>query len=82
MRRICLAVLLCVAATATQEASAAPRQRPVKRTRSGYEAIVIVRKPSGVTYRTTYPGYINGFPPPAFLYYGYPQSGFSYGVGF
>ena len=82
MRRICLAVLLCVAATAASEASAASRQRPQKKTRSGYEAIVIVRKNNHVSYRTTYPGYINGFPPPAFLYYGYPQSGFSHGVGF
>ena len=49
------------------------RTRDVKRAR---------RKNNQVTYRTTYPGKINGFPPPAFLYYGYPQSGFSYGVGF
>ena len=82
MKRICIALLFCASATVAQEASAAPRQRPVKRTRSGYEAIVAVRKSTGVTYRTTYPGYVNGFPPPAFLYYGYPQSGFSYGVGF
>ena len=31
--------------------------------------------PGYVKYRYTYPGYVNGFPPPAFLYYGYPQSG-------
>ena len=82
MRRFTFPAALCLAALIAQDCQAVPPQRPLKRTKSGYEATVIVRKNNRVTYRTTYPGYINGFPPPAFLYYGYPQSGFSYGVGF
>jgi hypothetical protein len=81
MKRFAAMFALAMAA-ASAEAAAPPRCQPLPRTRSGYEATVIVRKNNQVTYRTTYPGKINGFPPPAFLYYGYPQSGFSYGVGF
>ena len=82
MKRFFFAVALCMAALVAQDCKAGPPQRPLKKTKSGYEVTAIVRKNNCVTYRTTYPGYINGFPPPAFLYYGYPQSGFSYGVGF
>lgn len=50
--------------------------------RSQYGVRVIYSGPGYQKSRYTYPGYVNGFPPPAFLYYGYPNSGFSYGTGF
>jgi hypothetical protein len=34
-----------------------------------------------VTYRQVYPGYGAHFPPPAYLYYGYPHSGDFTGMG-
>jgi hypothetical protein len=49
---------------------------------SAYKVKVIYHYKGHTYYRYAYPGYANGFPPPAFLYYGYPQSGYSYGVGF
>jgi hypothetical protein len=82
MKRFAAIFALAIATASTTEAAVPAHHRPLPRTRSGYEATIIVRKNNHVTYRTTYPGKINGFPPPAFLYYGYPQSGFSYGVGF
>jgi len=35
-----------------------------------------------VHVRKVYPGYANQFPPPAYLYYGYPHSGDDTGLGF
>ena len=39
-------------------------------------------RPNGqVDVRTVYTGYSNGWPPPAWLYYGYPHSGDETGIG-
>ena len=81
MIRRWIVIALGVIALASQ-AEAATAIGPYKKTKSRYETIVVIRKNGNVTYRQTYPGYINGFPPPAFLYYGYPQSGHTHGVGF
>ena len=35
-----------------------------------------------VQVREVYPGYAEHFPPPAYLYYGYPKSGYYSGLGF
>ncbi len=48
---------------------------------SGYGVRLKYSGPGYTKYRYTYPGYQNGFPPPAMYYYGYPGSGYSYGVG-
>lgn len=34
-----------------------------------------------INYRQVYPGYAEKFPPPAYLYYGYPHSGDFTGMG-
>jgi hypothetical protein len=71
-------VLLATVALGSAMASAAPPRRSP----SGYAVRVTYHYRGRTVTRITYPGYVQGFPPPAFLYYGYPQSGFSYGVGF
>jgi hypothetical protein len=43
---------------------------------------VVYRQHGPPVYRRVYPGYEHGFPPPAMLYYGYPHSGSSFGMGF
>jgi hypothetical protein len=49
---------------------------------SGYGEWIRVNTNGVITYRYTYRGKVSGFPPPAMYYYGYPGSGFSYGMGF
>ena len=57
-----------------------PRGKP--RRPSSYGVNLYYPQDGGLPRRYTYPGYKNGFPPPAFLYYGYPQNGSTTGVGF
>ena len=68
-----------LAAISSAEAKTHP-PRPVTPSRYCVRAVYQYR---GRTYeRITYPGYIHKLPPPAFLYYGYPQNGSTSGVGF
>jgi hypothetical protein len=93
MKRFKLALFLSAVVTLAADVSAQnavevpsnpPRVAPrgALRRPSGYGVDVIYQHRGYITHRYTYPGYKNGFPPPAFLYYGYPGSGFSHGVGF
>ena len=94
MKRSKLALFLAAALLMAADASAQERgietpaypprvvPRGAVRRPSGYGVDVTYQHKGYITHRYTYPGYINGFPPPAFLYYGYPGSGFSHGVGF
>ena len=76
-------VLALLAASQLSATSAQAFERPQPGFgKSQYGVKVIYRGPGYVKYRYTYPGYVNGFPPPAMYTYGYPLSGYSYGVGF
>jgi|GEM_PF-4275911 len=77
---LALAILGCLAAGAH---ATPPQKRPwVNRdvSPSRYGVYVKTIRNGKPAYRYTYPGYEAGFPPPAWLYYGYPQSGHSYGA--
>jgi len=53
--------------------------------RSRLETVGVWVKTNGPgypAYRYTYRGASDGFPPPAWLYYGYPHSGDGSGLGF
>jgi hypothetical protein len=80
--KLCLATLACIV-IAGADAAKAYKTRPTKRYYRGSYAEYIVRKKKDgqTTVRQTYPGYSAGFPPPAFLYYGYPHSGDGTGIG-
>jgi hypothetical protein len=83
MKRV-LAVLLlfwCAVSSCLTQARAGDRRYPPRYQRGSY-ADYIVRKKDGKTeVRQVYSGYANRFPPPAFLYYGYPHSGDGTGIG-
>jgi hypothetical protein len=76
MKRWLIATVFCLV---TIPALAGPPVTPA--TSSRYGEWLRVNHKGAITYRYTYRGYANGFPPPAMYYYGYPQSGFSYGMG-
>ena len=62
-------------AACCRDARAAERRYPPRYQRgTNFETIVVPRKGQWTT-RQVYPGYKSGFPPPAWLYYGYPHSG-------
>jgi hypothetical protein len=64
------------------EARAAHRRPFANLQRGSYSEYLLVRRPnSQPQIRHVYNGYANGFPPPAFLYYGYPHSGDETGIG-
>jgi hypothetical protein len=76
MKRFLVATMLVASiALATAPLHAAGPKPPPGFGKSQYGVRVTYHSPGYVKYRYTYPGYINGFPPPAFMYYGYPQSG-------
>lgn len=81
-RRFAALVLIGLFGTGSLAAAApAGPPRPVRR--PSYGVYVKTTTPDGkITYRHAYRGYESNFPPPAFLYYGYPSSGFSHGIGF
>lgn len=84
MRRwtLSLAFLACVPWASPQGAQAVERRYPPRAKRGSYTEYVIIRKqdrPPRV--REVYSGYSANFPPPAFLYYGYPHSGDDTGIG-
>lgn len=83
MKRL-LAIVTLLAALAAPAAAGEPAEGPVVsmlRRPSSYGVWATYRYRGTVTRRYTYPGYTTGYPPPAFLYYGYPQSG-AYSTGF
>ena len=79
MSRWTVAALLVWSALAAccvpSEAAPAPRRYPPRYTRGTYFPTIVKSRNGQVTTETVYPGYKNGFPPPAWLYYGYPHSG-------
>jgi hypothetical protein len=75
-RPVCgLLLLLCGFLRSPTEAQAAHRKYPPRyRYSSNYKHITVPRDGQTAS-RYVYRGYESGFPPPAFLYYGYPHSG-------
>jgi hypothetical protein len=67
--------LVALSAAARSDAGTCPPQ-----SRYG-EWIKVKNKDGVITYRYVYRGFRSGFPPPAMYYYGYPQSGYTYGTG-
>ena len=94
MKRWALGLLLvsCALAACTAELEAGDFFQPHKRqrvqyppryTRASMSQYYVFRDPNGqVHVRQVYPGYAERFPPPAYLYYGYPHSGDDTGLGF
>ena len=80
--KLCLAIFTGLVVVGA-DAAHADKTRPTKRYyRGSYAEYIIRKKKDGqTTVRQTYPGYAAGFPPPAFLYYGYPHSGDDTGIG-
>lgn len=76
-----LAILCLAMNTLAMPAEGASPNRNVRR--PSYGVYVKTTTPDGkISYRYAYRGYESNFPPPAFLYYGYPGSGYSHGMGF
>jgi hypothetical protein len=70
-------------AHAEQKTRTCPNMRPPLRSR--IESVGVWVKTNGPgypAYRYTYRGAKDGFPPPAWLFYGYPHSGDETGLGF
>lgn len=56
-------------------------QYPPRYTRGSMQQYYVYRNRDGeVKVRKTYVGYADHFPPPAYLYYGYPKSGYFTGL--
>ena len=78
-----LIVLACALATVATDAWAAGRQSPPTRRyeRGSYGQYILKKRQGQPVVSQVYSGYGNNFPPPAFLYYGYPHSGDMTGIG-
>jgi hypothetical protein len=64
------------------QAQAKKKDYPPRYTRGSYAEKLVIRRPNGqVDVRTVWSGYSNGWPRPAWLYYGYPHSGDDTGIG-
>ena len=70
-----LVVLWCALWASPASSQAALRRNPPRYQRGTYFPTIVVPRKGQMTTRQVYPGYKNGFPPPAWLYYGYPHSG-------
>ena len=83
MRSTLVAVLAAAAfLMAASEAQARKKDTPPRFTRGSYVEKLVIRRPNGQTdVRTVWSGYSNGWPRPAWLYYGYPHSGDDTGIG-
>ncbi len=77
MKKFLLMFLLATGVCAAGDRVEAGRRAATSR----YGEWVRVNHNGTTTYRYVYRGYTNGFPPPAMYYYGYPQSGYTYGTG-
>jgi hypothetical protein len=75
-RWVCgLLTFSCILLTLAAETQAAHRKYPPRyRYSSNYKHITVPRDGQTAS-RYVYRGYESGYPPPAFLYYGYPHSG-------
>ena len=72
----------CAVPASASEARAAHRRYPPRYTRGSYADYLVKKQKNGEpTVRQVYSGYSSNFPPPAFLYYGYPHSGDDTGIG-
>jgi hypothetical protein len=84
MKRGTLLLVLFACATLAQvrQTQAIHRRYPPRYSRGTYAEYVIRKQKNGEpTVRQVYSGYSSNFPPPAFLYYGYPHSGDGTGIG-
>ena len=70
-----LLMIVCASLSLVTEAQAAQRKYPPRYRYSSYYKHIAVPRDGQMTSRYVYRGYESGFPPPAFLYYGYPHSG-------
>lgn len=76
------AAVACATLAFASEARAGQRRYPPRYTRGSYADYVVKMQKNGEpTVRQVYSGYTSNFPPPAFLYYGYPHSGDGTGIG-
>lgn len=85
MKKLLLAGIILISAGVVQADYPKPNYYPKRKAypRSGYGVWENYYDRGQLVKRQfTYPGKAWNVPPPAFLYYGYPQSGYSYGVGF
>jgi hypothetical protein len=82
---ICGASAICATDLPAGEAftrSAKRNQYPPRYSRASMSQWYIYKNRQGqVKTRQVYPGYGQHFPPPAYLYYGYPHSGDMTGMG-
>jgi hypothetical protein len=84
---VCAGLAICAVGSQAGEASRRNpnRQRvqyPPRYTRASMSQWYVYKNRQGqVKVRQTYPGYAEHFPPPAYLYYGYPHSGDFTGLG-
>ncbi len=79
---LALALFSLIALAHASDAQAVQRRYPPRYTRGTYAEYLAKKQPNGdVKVRQVYSGYSSNFPPPAFLYYGYPHSGDGSGIG-
>jgi hypothetical protein len=77
MKRLAILAILALSALATSSTCEAGGRVATSR----YGEWVRINNNGVISYRYVYRGFKNGFPPPAMYYYGYPQSGYTYGTG-
>lgn len=77
MKRVLFSLLIVIAASLASDNAVAGQRVATSR----YGEWVRVNHNGVITYRYVYRGFKSGFPPPAMYYYGYPQSGYTYGTG-
>ncbi len=76
------AVLLATILIASSDAKAGNRNGPRRYARGSYAEYIVRNRNGQQSVRQVYNGYTNRFPPPAFLYYGYPHGKDAMGFGF
>jgi hypothetical protein len=83
MKRLLLVLLVSSGSmlSALTESRAGERRYPPRYQRGSYAEYLVRKKDGQANVRQVYSGYANRFPPPAFLYYGYPHSGDGTGIG-
>lgn len=77
MKRFLCVLALALALSLIADQASAGQRVPTSR----YGEWVRINQNGVITYRYVYRGFRAGFPPPAMYYYGYPQSGYTYGTG-
>jgi hypothetical protein len=69
-------------AMACADAMAANRENPPRYRRGSYAEYIVRPRNGKPSVRQVYNGYTSHFPPPPFLYYGYPHGKDASGLGF